>query len=133
MNKALVGQLYENEVIEAFATVTPLGLIVGLPVVRALRQLRRKPIPYLVISNERVLIINIAGKFPPRELDAVVPADIVEQRLRRAGESYEFPSSAREFQEPGRIMSVWAVVEITVNDSTFFTQRGWNFSYHVER
>lgn len=122
LNEALAGQLESGEVIEGAATQGSMFLPVALPVLRALRL---APPAYLVVTNQRVLLVELRGRFPAADGKAVPAATIIEQRTRRVGEGFRFPATAKQLQEPS--MSLGRI-NIKVEDYIFQPAIGWHFA-----
>jgi len=122
LTEALIGQLEDGEVIEAAATQGNMFLPVMLPFLRFLRLV---PPAYLVVTNKRLLLVTLDGVLPAKPGRPVSPGAVVEQRGRRSGENFRFPSSARQLQEPA--LSVGRI-NIRVEETIFQPALGWHFA-----
>jgi len=122
LEEALSAQLADGEVIEGAATQGSMFLPVALPIFRALRL---APPAYLVVTNQRVLLVEIRGRFPAADDKAVPAATILEQRARRVGEGFRFPTTAKQLQDPS--MSLGRI-NIKVEDYIFQPAIGWHFA-----
>ena len=82
-------------------------------------------IPHLVVTNERLLLCDFGRGFPAKVDVQVAPATITAERIRRPGETVNFAQSARQMDEPNRLLNPKA---IRIDESTtFWPARGWTF------
>lgn len=121
VSAALGDQLHEGEVIEAMAAQGQMWLT---HIYEIFRFLRLQPPSFLVITNQRVLLATLPGKLPTRDISQVKTGSIVEQRPRRAGETFDLATSARDLHEPGRTIGMKA---IKVEQWVFTPSMGWQF------
>jgi len=99
LTKALDSKLQDGEELEVIASQGQLFLPI---IFRVLQLFKMQPPAYLVLTNQRVLLVNLPGKFPTKDIAKVGSADIIEQRPRNDHEEFTFATSARELSEPGR-------------------------------
>ena len=123
---ALAGHLLPSERIEAvvvqggpaiafgiWARLLPFASLVG------------GAMPHLVVTNERLLVCEFGRGFPAKGDAAVAPATVTAERVRHPGEMVDFARSARELDEPGRMLKP-KVVRID-ESTTFWPAKGWSF------
>lgn len=119
---SLSGQLHDDEIVESMAAQGQMWLI---HIYELFRFLGLQPPVFLVVTNQRVLLASVPGKIPASDVGKVKAATIVEQRPRRANETFEFATSARDLHEPGRTIGMKA---IRVEEWVFTPSMGWHFT-----
>ncbi len=132
VHDALRGQLYPQERVTAVASEPSPWALLGFfaPVLSLGALLFRQRLggpktPILVVTDERVLLTKMETPFPAKLSATVMPAPIVEQRMRTSDESFDFATSARAYGEPGRGK---VRRRIHVDGTDFFPTKGWIYA-----
>ena len=79
---------------------------------------------WLVVTDQRLLIVKLDQRVPARNLFKVTPGTVTEQRRRRPNEKILIPRSMAELDEPG--LNLGSNI-ITVDESWFTPGPGWHF------
>ena len=85
----------------------------------------RFAIPHLVITNERLLLCEFGRGFPAKDPAEIETAKVTAERARRQGEVIKYVTTARELDEPGRVVKRRAIR--IDSEHTFWPGKGWEF------
>ena len=122
ITKALDGHLHENETPEMLASTNNMWMVMLQPLFQLAGL---APNAYVLVTNQRVLLVELNGKMPARDLSSVRPGNVVEQRPRKDGETFSFATTARELHEPGKTVGA---ARITVEHTMVTPAMAWDLN-----
>lgn len=124
VNAALATHLRPDDVIES-AHLDAGSLVAGLPF-RISKLLKLRPLQCLVVTDRRLIVLELDRPFPAKADASVGPVRIVDSRARQNDDELDFPTTWSDLEEPnpdaGRMQ-----VSVQVNRVDFSPGRGWRF------
>ena len=122
LTTALEGHLHEDEKLETLASTNNMWMVMLQPLFQLAGL---APNAYVVVTNKRVLLIELNGKMPARDLSSVRPGKVIEQRNRKDGETFSFATTARDLHEPGKTVGA---ARITVEHTMVTPAMAWDLT-----